>query len=145
MFKVTSEIYDEVIRLHIQGYSMGEIAKMIGRISKTAVHNIIHDWKRKISAGNIEDIRSFRRNLRESGITIEECIDGLRIQQMLKEFGISDEPCDWIIDGDACNSSDLIGIGTSKHSRHNLDEAKSVTEEETLRSDQSGSKGNQDK
>ncbi|HEX5904522.1 MAG TPA: hypothetical protein VFY50_00575 [Candidatus Nitrosocosmicus sp.] len=122
MFKTSTEIYDRVIRLHIQGYSMGEIAKIIGGISKTAVHNIIHDWKSKTSAGSIEDIRIFLRNLRESGFTIENCIEGFRIQQQLKEFGISDEPCDWIIDGDGCNTNGSPDIGTSNHSRHNLDE-----------------------
>ena len=88
MFKIPSEIYDRVIQLHIHGYSMEQIARIIGGISKTTVHNIIHDWNQKISAGSIEDIRFFMRTLRESGITIEKCIEGFRIQQMLKEFGI---------------------------------------------------------
>jgi hypothetical protein len=132
MSKIPSEIFDRVIRLHKQGYSMGKIAKIIGGISKTTFHNIIHDWKRKISEGNIEDIRTFMRNLRDSGITIEDCIQGYRIQQMLKEFGIPDEPCDWIIDEDSYNTSGSHDVGTSNHSLHNLDESKSATEEESL-------------
>lgn len=84
MFRISAENYDEVIRLHVLGYSMGKIAKIIGGISKTTVHNIIRDWVRRTSAGNIEDVRFFMRTLRESGITIEKCIEGLRIQQMLK-------------------------------------------------------------
>jgi hypothetical protein len=97
MFKVPPKICDQVIQLHLKGYSMSKIARIIGGISKTTVNNIIHDWKKRTSAGNIEDIRFFMRTLRESGITIENCIEGFRIQQMLKEFGISEEPCDWII------------------------------------------------
>ena len=96
--------YREVIHLHVHGYSMGKIAKMVG-ISKTTVHTITHNWNRRVSAGNIEDIRSFLRNLRESGITIEDCIEGFRVKQMLMEFGIPDEPHDWMLRSDYTDSN----------------------------------------
>ena len=132
MFKIPSEIYDRVIQLHIHGYSMEQIARIIGGISKTTVHNIIHDWNQKISAGSIEDIRFFMRTLRESGITIEKCIEGFRIQQMLKEFGIPEEPYEWI-EGDAHINIRREGSNdTSKYSYPKRDEAKSVPKEESL-------------
>ena len=132
MFKIPSEIYDRVIQLHIHGYSMEQIARIIGGISKTTVHNIIHDWNQKISAGSIEDIIFFMRTLRESGITIEKCIEGFRIQQMLKEFGIPEEPYEWI-EGDAHINIRREGSNdTSKYSYPKRDEAKSVPKEESL-------------
>lgn len=132
MFRISAENYDEVIRLHVLGYSMGKIAKIIGGISKTTVHNIIRDWVRRTSAGNIEDVRFFMRTLRESGITIEKCIEGLRIQQMLKEFGIPEEPYDWISDRDMNIGSGSTDIGTGNQSLYNSSESKSVTREESI-------------
>jgi len=113
---------------------MGKIARIIGGISKTTVHNIIHDWNIRISAGNIEDIRFFMRTLRESGITIENCIEGFRIQQMLKEFGISEEPYDWIIEEDAFTDSPSCGggDGSGNYTLHNSYESKADPEEKSL-------------
>jgi len=137
MSRISSEIYDQVVLLHVKAYSMENIVRIIGggKISKTTVHNIIHDWNRKISAGNIEDIRFFMRTLRESGISIEDCIEGFRIQQMLKEFESSDESYDWIMGGDKFtngSSSDAAVTGTRKHNSYNPDELRSVPKEETL-------------
>jgi hypothetical protein len=134
MFKVPSKIYYQVIQLHLKSYSMAEIARIVGGISKTTVHNIIHDWKKRTSAGNIEDIRFFMRTLKESGITIENCIEGFRIQQMLKEFGIPEGSCDWIIqEDDFTNSSSSVSCSAGGNcSLHNPYESKAVSKEESV-------------
>lgn len=136
MNKISPEIYAEVIRLHVKGYSMGEIAKTIDGISKTSVNNIIHDWNKRVSAGDIEEIRFFMRTLRKSDITIEKCIEGFRIQQMLKEFEISEEQQDWMIEEDAFTNS-ISSVGSSGNSNSNNDiynsnELKRIPKEESL-------------
>lgn len=104
MSRISDQFSNEIIRLYLNNFSMGEIAEIIGGISKTTVHTIINEWKQRVSSGNINDIRFFMGSLRESGITIEKCIEGFRIQQMLREFGIPDEPHDWIDRSDQTSS-----------------------------------------
>ncbi len=60
-------------------------------LSKGTVNNIIKDWRSNIAGTNIEEIRAFTSEVRKSGITIEECAQGLRIVQLLKKFDINDE------------------------------------------------------
>ncbi|VFJ14344.1 helix-turn-helix domain-containing protein [Candidatus Nitrosocosmicus franklandus] len=133
MLKIDKENYYEVIRLYLHGYSMAEVSRIIGTVSKTTVYNIVHDWFKKVSSGNIEDVRFFMRVLREKGITIEDCNEGFRTQQMLKEFEIPEEPYDWITEGNEFAAVD--GQGSSCNSNHSLyhpDESKLISKKESL-------------
>lgn len=47
MLKIDKEIYYEVIRLYLQGYSMAEVSRIIGTVSKTTVYNIVMTGLRK--------------------------------------------------------------------------------------------------
>lgn len=97
MAKVTSSIRSLVIEKHLYGYSLGQLAKEIG-ISKTTSYNIIQDWNSRVSSLDIDDIRIFLSNIRKSGITIEECVQGYRTAQILKQFGVEgdDELEEWV-------------------------------------------------
>ncbi len=90
MVKVTPSVRSQVIEKHLYGHSLGKIAKEIG-ISKTTSYNIVQDWNSRVSSLDIEDIRIFLSNLEKSGITIEECVQGYRTIQILKQFGVMDD------------------------------------------------------
>jgi hypothetical protein len=99
MVKVTPSIRSQVIEKHLYGHSLGQIAKEIGGISKTAAYNIVQDWNSKVSSLNIDDIRIFLSNIGRSGITIEECVQGYRTAQILKQFGVMDDELEkWIFE-----------------------------------------------
>lgn len=43
-------------------------------------------------AGNdIEELRAFATEVRKAGMTVQQCAQGFRTAQILKEFGIKDE------------------------------------------------------
>jgi transposase-like protein len=90
MVKVTASVRSQVIEKYLYRYSLSQIAKEIG-ISKTTAYNIVQDWNSKVSFLDVEDIRIFLSHLRKSGITIEECVQGYRTIQILKQFGVEDD------------------------------------------------------
>lgn len=141
MSRISDQISNEIVRLYLNNFSMREIAEIIG-VSKTTVHTIINEWKQRVSSGNINDIRFFMGSLRESGITIEKCIEGFRIQQMLREFGIPDEPHDWIERSEQISNSSNNTLDNSESLRPTPKE-ESVLDEINL--SPSPSRGNQNK
>ncbi len=66
---------------------MNQIAREAG-ISKGKVHYLINDWKNKIGASDIDEIREFVGLSRKSNISIEQCAQGFRIINILKNLGI---------------------------------------------------------
>lgn len=88
--KVTNYHRSIVIQKYLSPMSLNKIVKET-KLSKGTVYNIINDWKKNISKMHLEDIRSFAEEVRKSGITIEQCAQGLRIMQLLKEFSIRDD------------------------------------------------------
>lgn len=90
MVKVIAPIRSQVIEKHLYGHSLSQIAKEIG-ISKTTSYNIVQDWNSRVSSLDIDDIRIFLSNIRKSGITIEQCVQGYRTAQILKQFGVEDD------------------------------------------------------
>ncbi len=88
--KIASFLKSQVIWKYLHAFSMNEIVRETP-LSKGTVNNIIKDWRSNIAGTNIEEIRAFTSEIRKSGITIEECAQGLRIVQLLKKFDINDE------------------------------------------------------
>lgn len=64
--KVTSSLRSYVIRQYLHGYSMNEIEHATP-LSKGSVNNIIQKWKAGINGTDIEEIRGFITEVRESG------------------------------------------------------------------------------
>jgi hypothetical protein len=69
---------------------MNEIADELP-LSKGSVHKIIKEWRSSPQATDVDDIRIFMAEVRKSGINITECIEGFRILNILKKFGVYDE------------------------------------------------------
>ena len=58
------------------------------RTSAGNVSNILKDWKKRIGIPNVEELREFVVAVKKSGITIEQCVQGFRVAQMMKNLGI---------------------------------------------------------
>ncbi|HEU5120919.1 MAG TPA: hypothetical protein VFT71_08010 [Candidatus Nitrosocosmicus sp.] len=69
---------------------MNEIADEL-QLSKGSVHKIIKEWRSSPDAADIDDIRTFMGEIRKSGTNITECVEGFRILNILKKFGVYDE------------------------------------------------------
>ncbi len=95
MVKVTHPLKSEIIQKHLYSLSLNEIANETG-ISKTTAHNVIYDWNSRLESMDIQEIRRFTSEMRKSGITVQQCAQGFRTFQMLKEFEINDEFDGWI-------------------------------------------------
>ncbi len=94
---ISSVVENLIIQYYLQGLSRDEIAEHIG-VSKGTVSNKINEWKKRISAPDIEDLRQFAVITRKCGMTIKQLAKGFRTLQILKSLGITDESQD--IDSD---------------------------------------------
>jgi hypothetical protein len=114
----------------IQGYLNGKtrdlISKEIG-ISTGGVSNTIREWKREIKVPEIEALRDFTITIKKSGLSIQQCAQGYRMAQLMKDLGIDDE--DDNTDGyttgsnsrSSINGSSGIGIGIGMGSNINTE------------------------
>ena len=94
---ISKLIEELIIQNYIQGHSRDEIAEETGVAPGTA-SNKINEWKRKLEAPDIEELRRFAVNMNKSGMTIRQCTKGFRFLQILKGLGIAIENDD--IDSD---------------------------------------------
>jgi hypothetical protein len=94
---ISSQIEESIIQNYILGHSRDEIAVETG-VAPGSVSNKVNEWKRKIEAPDIEELRRFAVNIRKSGMTIKQCIKGFRFLQLLKGLEIAIENDD--IDSD---------------------------------------------
>jgi hypothetical protein len=76
-----------IIQNHILGHSRDEIAEETG-VAPGSVSNKINEWKKRIEAPDIEELRRIAVNIRKSGMTIKQCFKGFRFLQLLKGLGI---------------------------------------------------------
>ncbi len=90
MVKVTPSIRSTVISQYVLGSVFDEIVNETG-LSKGTIFNIVREWREKISRADLDEIKSFTTRVKKSGITIQQCVEGFRIAQVLKEFGIREE------------------------------------------------------
>jgi len=87
------------------GHSRDEIAEETGA-APGSVSNKVNDWKKRIAAPDIEELRRFAVNMRKSGMTMKQCAQGLRFLQLLKGLEIIIENDD--IDSDLDSLSFFI-------------------------------------
>ena len=57
-------------------------------ISKGKVFYLINDWKKKIAASDFDEVRKFVTLYTKSNMSIEQCAQGFRMANILKNFGI---------------------------------------------------------
>ena len=88
--RITSLGNDIVIQKYLNGKTLDQIAKETS-LSKGTVYNLVKRWKVNFGSTGFEEIREFASIVRKSGMTIQECAQGFRITQILKELGINDE------------------------------------------------------
>jgi hypothetical protein len=82
---------------------MNQIVDETG-ISKGKVHYLINDWKRKIATSDIDKIRDFTVLVRKSNMSIEQCAQGFRTTNILKNLGIHEgDDSVYVIDNDNKN------------------------------------------
>jgi hypothetical protein len=95
MVRVTQNLKSQIIHKHLYYNSLSQIAKETN-VSKTTVFNVIHDWESRVNATDLDEIRLLLREIRTSGITIQQCVRGFRTEQILRQFEIKDELEGWI-------------------------------------------------
>jgi hypothetical protein len=88
--RITSYRNDIVIQKYLNGKTLDQIVKETNP-SKGTVYNLVKRWKDKLGSIGIEEIREFATVASKSGMTIQQCAQGFRIVQILKELGINDE------------------------------------------------------
>ncbi len=84
---ISSQVAGLIIQNYLLGHSRDEIAKETG-VAPGSVSNKVNDWKRRIAAPDIEELRRIAVNMRKSGMTMKQCAKGLRFLQLLKGLGI---------------------------------------------------------
>lgn len=82
---ISSYIEELIIQNYLLGHSRDEIAEETG-VAPGSVSNKVNDWKKRIVAPDIEELRRFAVNLRNSGV--KQCAKGLRFLQLLKGLKI---------------------------------------------------------
>src|SRR3954451_3381935 len=76
-----------VIQKRLEGKSMNQIVKETG-ISKGKVQYLIKEWEEKIGSSCAEEITEIATLVKRSDISIEQCAQGFRIINILKNLGI---------------------------------------------------------
>ena len=94
---ISNQVEELIIQNYIHGHPRDEIAEETG-VAPGTVSNKINEWKRKLEAPGIEELRRFAVNMNKSGMTIKQCTKGFRFLQILKGLGIAIENDD--IDSD---------------------------------------------
>ena len=84
---ISSQVEELIIQNYLSGHSRDEIAEETG-VSPGSVSNKINDWKKRLAAPDIEELRRFAVNMKKSGITMKQCAKGLRFLQLLKGLKI---------------------------------------------------------
>jgi hypothetical protein len=102
---ISSQVEELIIRNYILGHSRDEIAEETG-VAPGSVSNKVNDWKKRIEAPDVEELRRFAVNMKRSGMTMKQCIKGLRFLQLLKGLKIIIENDD--IDSDLDSLSFFI-------------------------------------
>ena len=87
---ISSQVEESIIHNYILGHSRDEIAEETG-IAPGSVSNKINQWKHRINAPDIEELRRIAVNMRNSEMTIKHCFKGFRLLQILKGLGITIE------------------------------------------------------
>jgi biotin operon repressor len=75
---------------YLNGKSRDQISKELG-VSTGTVSKIIKEWKLRIGIPIAEVLRDFAVLVKKSDITIEQCAEGYRMKNIMKNLGITDD------------------------------------------------------
>jgi predicted transcriptional regulator len=103
-----------VIQGYLQGKSRDQIAKELG-ISIGKVSNIIKDWKYAIGIPIAEEIRDFAILVKKSDISIEQCAEGYRMENLMENLGITN----YIDDEDVVDANSNIKSNSNRRIHYN--------------------------
>lgn len=84
---ISSQVEELIIQNYLSGHSRDEIAEETG-VALGSVSNKVNEWKKRLAAPDIEELRRFAVNMKKSGITMKQCAKGLRFLQLLKGLEI---------------------------------------------------------
>lgn len=89
MYK-SDEKYEVTIGIHghlvyINGLPRSETSALTS-LSAGSVSNIIKDWNETTKIHDIEDIRSFMKEVYKTGLTVKQCVQGFRFLEMANKF-----------------------------------------------------------
>jgi len=87
---IPEHIKSAVIDAWIMGKTRDEIALEFN-ISKGSVSNIIEQWQNRIGVFDANNLRELGLALKKAGISPVQCVDGLRITNIIKQLGIDEE------------------------------------------------------
>jgi len=87
---IPEHIKSAVINACIMGKTRDEIALEFN-ISKGSVSNIIEQWQNRIGVFDANNLRELGLALKKAGISPVQCVDGLRITNIIKQLGIDEE------------------------------------------------------
>lgn len=90
MTKITEEAKEIITKKFLNGMTLDKISEETG-FSKGSIFNTIKAWKIEIGEDKVDEIRRFKLHLNQSNISVNDCITGFRITNMLKKFNVVDE------------------------------------------------------
>ena len=85
--QVAEHIKSAVIDAWIRGKTWDNIASEFN-ISSGSVSNIIEQWQNRISVFDANNLRELGLALKKAGISPVQCVDGLRITNIIKQLDI---------------------------------------------------------
>ena len=74
----------------LSGESRNDIA-IKHNIGSGTVYNIVEEWSNEIGAQLANRLREIAIKLKKNGLTVSDCVKGLRMLMMLKKYGIQDD------------------------------------------------------
>ena len=86
--RMSKELLESLV---IRDYLSGKTREQIALDNKTStgnVSNITNEWKKKIGKPEAEQIRQFVVLVKKSGLSMEQCMQGFRTTQLMKNIGI---------------------------------------------------------
>jgi hypothetical protein len=89
-FPTPEHIKSAVIDAWLMGKTRDNIALEFN-ISKGSVSNIIEQWQNRIGVFDANNLRELGLALKKAGITPVQCVEGLRITNIIKQLGIDDD------------------------------------------------------
>ena len=88
--QVAEHIKSAVIDAWIRGKTRDNIASEFN-ISTGSVSNIIEQWQNRIGVFDANNLRKLGLALKKAGISPVQCVDGLRITNIIKQLGIDED------------------------------------------------------
>ncbi len=86
---IQESIKSKVVNGYLYGVPRDGIARSLG-IVEGSTSNIINDWKINAHIQDIDKIRKFSAKVKKSGISIDQCIQGYEMFQLMINLGLTD-------------------------------------------------------